>query len=57
MIQSIGVMVGFYIITRMLQIVPDKSVGTVTRIFGVVTAIVTILCTISLLFTPSSLPR
>ncbi|USE79015.1 hypothetical protein NDR89_20475 [Cupriavidus gilardii] len=57
MLQAIGLMVGFYIITRMLQLIGDGGVGRGTRIAGVVTMVVTILSILSLLLIPGGAPR
>ena len=51
MIQAIGIMIGFYIITRMLQISGKKDTVTSAKVFAAITAIVTILCLITIVLT------
>ena len=51
MVPTIGIMVGFYIITKMLHLASEKSespVDGVIKLFAVITIIVTILCVFSL---------
>ncbi|MFA5115683.1 MAG: hypothetical protein WC486_00165 [Candidatus Omnitrophota bacterium] len=50
MIQAIGIMIGFYILTRMLQISGKKDTVTSAKIFAAITAIVTIICLFVIVF-------
>lgn len=57
MLPDIGLMIGFYIITRMLSLFKnDKSV--VIRIFSIITIIIAIICTLDLFCTglPKGVP-
>lgn len=54
MIPTIGVMIGFYIFTRMLELLVNKETGGGVAVFAVITMIVDVLCVISLLFSGSS---
>lgn len=48
MLPDIGIMVGLYIITRMLYLV-KKNDSVLVRIFAVITIIAAVLCTLDLL--------
>jgi len=51
MIPSIGIMVGAYIITRMVRLLIDKEdTGFVTTILSAITILVTLYCLYVLLF-------
>ncbi len=41
MIPEIGVIVGLYVITRMLQLATDEATAVTVKVFGVITALVT----------------
>jgi len=49
MIPEIGVMVGLYIVTRMLQLVTDKAATGTVKVFGAITALVAALVMADLL--------
>ncbi len=40
MIPEIGVVVGLYVITRMLQLATDEATSGTVKVFGVITALV-----------------
>jgi hypothetical protein len=44
MIPTMALFIGFYVVTRMIEILNSPSKGTVTYVFAVVTIIVTALC-------------
>jgi hypothetical protein len=51
MIQAIGFMIGFYIITKMISLItkkPDGKEGPVATVFAAITIFITIICLISL---------
>ena len=49
MIPTIGIMIGFYIVTRMVEIHLHKGNPQPLRILAVVTAVITVLCILGLL--------
>lgn len=49
MIPEIGVMVGLYVVTRMLQLVTDKAAAGTAKVFGAITALVAALVMADLL--------
>lgn len=49
MIQLIGIMVAFYILTRLSELIDNKKTGKSTKILSWISAIVTILCFFGLL--------
>lgn len=59
MIQAIGLMIAFYIITRMVHLLTDKpkEVKTLTLIFAVITILVAILGIYSLITSGSEISR
>jgi hypothetical protein len=42
MIQIIGIMIAFYIFARLAEMLDDKKLGTATRIFACISAVVTV---------------
>lgn len=54
MIQLIGIMIGMYILTRMIEISERKGNGVVLFIFCVGTFLVTVICMALLLGAPSA---
>lgn len=44
MIPAIGYMVGFYIMTRMVELMVKPQRQAVVTVFAIVTAVVTVLC-------------
>jgi uncharacterized membrane protein SpoIIM required for sporulation len=60
MIQSIGVMIGFYIITRMISFVTRKeqrAESTLVRVFSLITLVITVLVVISLFTSSVTAPQ
>jgi glycopeptide antibiotics resistance protein len=57
MIPAIGIMVGAYIITRMMEILAKAESKNVTKVFSVVTILVTLVSVVDLLNAGSSFPR
>ena len=56
MIPTIGVMVGFYIITRMISLGTrkgDRAEGTLVRIFAIITILVTVVSMFALMSSSS----
>lgn len=49
MIPDIGLMVGLYIITRMIVIICDKNQATLPKVFSAVTILVALVCIVDLL--------
>jgi hypothetical protein len=49
MIPDIGLMIGAYVFTRMLQLQFDPEEGTFVKMLGVVTMIVVAICVIDLM--------
>jgi len=49
MIQAIGIMIGAYIFTKMLNLVVTPSTITGVKVFAVITMLVTIFCVLDLL--------
>ena len=56
MLPTIGIMIGFYILTRMIEILGTKEKGTGLKIFAVITVLVTLISMASL-FTEGSKTR
>ncbi len=57
MIPDIGLMIGAYIITRMVEMMSGTQGGGFAKFLGGVTILVTIICLISLLGSSATLPR
>ena len=49
MIPTIGIMIGFYIITRMIEIDSSKGNSQALRIFAKITGVITVLCMLGLM--------
>lgn len=49
MIPAIGYMVGFYILTRMIELMARPNRQGIVTVFAIVTGVVTTLCLIALL--------
>lgn len=57
MIQYIGLMIGFYIIVRMIQIFTQDKDNTVTKVFAAITLILTLFFMIGIIVSGvSSMP-
>lgn len=56
MIPDIGLMIGLYIVTRMIVIMFDKSHRTAPKIFSGITILVALFCLIDLMSRGSSIP-
>jgi hypothetical protein len=56
MIQLIGIMIGAYIFTRMVELVTGNSKFLV-KTFSVITAVITVLCVVGLIMTGSAMPN
>lgn len=54
MVQLIGIMIGAYIFTRMVEITLDKSKGVALGILAIFTALITLACMAGLLIAGSS---
>lgn len=54
MIPTIGLMMGVYIITRMLELLDKKEVRATPKVFAVITIIITIFCIFALLASGAS---
>jgi hypothetical protein len=58
MIPDIGLMVGLYIITRMIVVICDKDKTATPKVFSAITILVTLFCIVDLLNKGSSgIPR
>ena len=57
MIPAIGMMIGAYIVTRMLELMVNPDSKTVVKVFAVITIVVTIISQIDILNAGSSIPR
>lgn len=53
MIPDIGLMIAFYIVTRMLQFFGRSDEKMYVKVFCIITVLVTIICAIDLLSKPS----
>lgn len=49
MLPAIGLMVGAYILTRMLELATNKAAHPLAKIFAILTFIVTVVCIIAVL--------
>ena len=49
MIQIIGIMIGGYIFTRMLEVATTQSISVVVRLFAILTILLDLLCIVFLL--------
>jgi hypothetical protein len=56
MILNIGLMMGFYIITKMVAMISRKDVNVVSRVFAILTVIVTSLCLLGLVTSKGRVP-
>ena len=54
MIQIIGIMIAFYIFARLSELMDSKNIGRGTKFMAGLSAVVTFLCLIGLLDTPSN---
>lgn len=57
MMQLIGLMVGGYIIVRMVQILATKSESQVTQIFAVICLLATLFLMLGMLATGATVPK
>lgn len=57
MIQIIGVMIGTYIIVRMIQIIANKSESKVTQIFAGINLVITLFLIIGVLVSGVNIPK
>jgi hypothetical protein len=51
MVQLIGVMIGFYVITRMIDLMIARNGQWFVQVCAIITALVTLLCLIGLMMT------
>ncbi|MDR5801171.1 hypothetical protein [Caballeronia sp. LZ001] len=56
MIPDIGLMVGLYIITRMIALISDKAQHTASRLFAAGTILVALICIVDLMSKGGSAP-
>ena len=60
MIQAIGLMIGVYVITRMVSFLTrkeERAESIVVKILAVITMIVTLFCIFALMLSGQSIPR
>lgn len=60
MIQAIGLMIGVYVITRMVSFLTrkeERAESIVVKILAVITMIVTVICIFALMQSGQSIPR
>lgn len=56
MIPTIGIMIGAYIFTRMAELLGSKEAGIVVKIFAALTLLVSVVGTLTLVFSGASVP-
>lgn len=57
MIPTIGVMIGFYIIARMIDLIFNREKAIIVKVFAVIAIIVDILCLVDLISSGSKMPN
>lgn len=57
MIPAIGVMMAAYIITRMVDMLTQATTKNLTKVFGFITIIVTLIAVVDILNAGSNIPR
>ena len=55
MVQIIGIMIGGYIFTRMLEVATTQSISAVVRLFAILTILLDALCIVLLLSSGSQM--
>lgn len=57
MIPDIGVIIGFYVVTRMFALLQKKENSTtLVKVFAILTIVVTVIATLSLITASASVP-